>query len=458
MQKTKRKITPVQLIVLGYLVAILLCTLLLLLPWSTVSRNPPDFMTAFFTAVSACSVTGLILQETALYWSIYGQIVLLIFIQIGGVGFITIIISFIQLVGKKVGLFNRTVMQEAVNTPNLKGMVRLVRMIIIGTVGFELLGAILLSFRFIPDYGWALGIWVSIFTSISAFCNAGFDIMAVKAGGSMYNYLGDPIVCLVLPFLIFIGGIGFYVWRDIWENKFSFKKYSLHTKLVLITTLILIVIPNIIFLSTEWNNPLFKNNFGKFLLTSFFTSITPRTAGFTIINLNYLHTVNIFMIIILMLIGGNSGSTAGGVKTTSASIFILIIWSKLRGKQDVESFKRRLDDESIANTGQIMAIFVLLTIIGVLLMTLFEPALLNMTPTPPDSDASLTVIFFEVISALSNTGLSLGVTPQLGIDSQILLCILMFIGRTGCITFMLSLRKHGAKSVVKKPQEKVHIG
>ena len=209
---------------------------------------------------------------------------------------------------------------------------------------------------------------------------------------------------------------------------------------------------------TEWNNQLFKGNFGKLFLTSFFMSITPRTAGFTVLNLNYLHTVNIFMIIILMLIGGNSGSTAGGIKTTSASIFILMIWSKLRGKQDVESFKRRLDDESIANTGQIMAIFVLLTILSVLLMTLFEPSLLYMNPSYPNTDASLTIIFFEVISALSNTGLSLGVTPKLGIDSQILLCLLMFIGRTGCITFMLSLRKHGGKSVVKKPQEKVHIG
>lgn len=450
MQKTRRKITPVQLIVLGYIVAMLLCTILLLLPWSTTSRQSPDFMTALFTAVSACSVTGLILHDTALYWSLYGQIVLLIFIQIGGVGFITIIISFMQLVGKKVSLFNRTVMQEAISTPNMKGMVRLVRMIIIGTLSFEIFGAILLCFRFIPDYGWGKGIWVSIFTSISAFCNAGFDIMAIREGGSMYNYLGDPIVCLVLPFLIFVGGIGFYVWRDIWQNKFSFKKYALHTKLVLITTLILILIPNIIFIISEWNNPLFQNHFGKLLLTSIFTSITPRTAGFTVLDLNSIQTVNIFMIIILMLIGGNSGSTAGGIKTTSASIFILLLWSKLRGKQDVESFKRRLDEESIANSGQIMAIFVLLIIVGVLLMSLFEPSI--------DTHINLTQIFFEIISAVSNTGLSLGLTSKLGIDSQILLCILMFIGRTGCMTFMLSLRKHAGKSVIKKPQEKVHIG
>lgn len=457
MQKTKRKITPVQLIVLGYLIAILLCTILLLLPWSTATRQTPNFMTAFFTAVSACSVTGLILKDTAVYWSLYGQIVLLIFIQIGGVGFITIIISFMQLVGKKVSLFNRTVMQEAVNTPSLKGMVRLVQMIIIGTFIFEILGAAILCFRFIPDYGYGKGIWVSIFTSISAFCNAGFDIMAIQEGGSMYNYLGDPIVCLVLPALIFIGGIGFYVWRDIWDNKFSFKKYSLHTKLVLITTLILILIPNIFFLATEWNNPNIKGNVGNLFLTSLFMSITPRTAGFSIFDLNSLHTVNIFILIVLMLIGGNSGSTAGGIKTTSASIFFLLLWSKIRGKQDVEAFKRRLDEDSVSNSGQIMVIFVLLTIIGVLLMTLFEPTI-EFNPNNTTLNASLTAVFFEVISALSNTGLSLGITATLGIDSQILLCILMFIGRTGCITFMLSLRKHAGKSIIKKPQERVHIG
>lgn len=454
MQKGKRKITPVQLLVLGYLGAVLLCTLLLWLPWSTTTKQMPTFMEAFFTAVSACSVTGLILHDTAVFWSLYGQIVILIFIQVGGVGFITILLSLMQLVGKKISLFNRTAMQEAVSTPNLKGMVRLIRLILIGTFSFELLGAVILAFRFVPDYGWGNGIWVSIFTSISAFCNAGFDIMAIKPGGSMFNYMGDPIVCLVLPFLIFVGGIGFYVWRDIWDNKFSFKKYSLHTKLVLVATLVLIILPNIIFLLTEWDNSLFKVDgklhFGKLLLTSFFTSITPRTAGFTVVNLTQLQTANIFILIILMLIGGNAGSTAGGIKTTSASIFILMLWSKLRGKQNIESFKRRLDDDSISHSGQIMAIFVLLIILGVLFISMFERNL--------EADKLLTDIFFEVISALSNTGLSLGLTAKLGIDSQILLCILMSIGRTGCITFLLSLRKHAGKSVVKKPQERVHIG
>ena len=452
MQK-KIRLTPVRLLVLGYLCVIILGTILLILPISTRKMGSASFMDAFFTTVSASCVTGLVIRDTYTYWSTFGQIVILLLIQTGGIGFMTVVFALMKLGGKKIGLKERTFMQESVSAPAVGGMVKLTTTILIGTLIFEGIGAFVLCFRFVPDFGWGKGIYFSIFTAVSAFCNAGFDLMGGKYGkfSSLTAYSGDPIVCLTIPLLIIIGGLGFFVWSDIKDNRLHFRKYSLHTKLVLITSGILILIPTAIIMIAENDLP-----WKERIFSSFFSAVTPRTAGFNVLPLSGAGTVKsvtLFVTIVLMFIGGSSGSTAGGIKTNTLAVLFLSVLSLLKGKRSVECFGRRLDETNVKNAAQFVTIFLTFIVVGITLICLFE----EFNPVWGTSSLTLTDIVFEVVSAIATVGLTTGITPSLTVGSHIVLALLMFLGRAGCMTVMLSWRTPTAPTA-ELPLEKVRVG
>ena len=453
----KIRLTPVRLLVLGYLSVIIIGTILLIIPFSSQITGSASFMDALFTTVSASCVTGLIVRDTYTHWSTFGQVVILLLIQIGGIGFMTVVYTILMLGGRKIGLKERTFMQEAVSAPTLSGMGKLTTTILIGTLAFEALGAFVLCFRFVPDYGWGEGIWISVFTSVSAFCNAGFDLMGDKTGkySSMTAYSGDPIVCLTIPLLIIVGGLGFFVWKDIKDNRFRFRKYELHTKLVLIMTAILVIVPTLVIMLAENDLPWKERVF-----SSFFTAVTPRTAGFNGLPLTgagRVKSVTILLTIILMFIGGSSGSTAGGVKTNTLAVLGISVISLVRGKRSVECFGRRIDEGNVKNAAQFVTIFLTLIVIGSVLLCLFEQGNSLWPDAPEVTGITVTESVFEVVSALATVGLTTGVTPQLTLGSQIVLCILMFLGRAGCMTVMLSWKTPSAPAA-ELPLEKVRIG
>ena len=449
----KIRLTPVRLLVLGYLAVIIIGTLLLIIPFASKITGSASFMDALFTTVSASCVTGLIVRDTYTHWSAFGQVVILLLIQIGGIGFMTIVYLLLRLGGRKIGLKERTFMQEAVSAPTLSGMGKLTTTILVGTLACEGIGAFILCFRFVPDFGWGEGIWISVFTAVSAFCNAGFDLCGGKYGefSSMTAYSGDPIVCITIPLLIIVGGLGFFVWQDIKNNKFHVRKYELHTKLVLIMTAVLVVVPTVIIVIAENTLP-----WGERILSSFFTAVTPRTAGFNVLPLSgagSVRSVTIFLTIVLMFIGGSSGSTAGGIKTNTLAVLFLSVFSLIRGKRSVECFGRRLDDTNVKNAAQFVTAFLSLIVLGTVLLCLFEEnnAAFAEAPLTP------TQAVFEVVSAIATVGLTTGITPQLTIGSQIVLCVLMFLGRAGCMTVMLAWKAPNAPTA-ELPLERVRIG
>ena len=449
----KIRLTPVRLLVLGYLAVIIIGTLLLIIPFASKITGSASFMDALFTTVSASCVTGLIVRDTYTHWSTFGQVVILLLIQIGGIGFMTIVYLLLRLGGRKIGPKERTFMQEAVSAPTLSGMGKLTTTILVGTLACEGIGAFILCFRFVPDFGWGEGIWISVFTAVSAFCNAGFDLCGGKYGefSSMTAYSGDPIVCITIPLLIIVGGLGFFVWQDIKNNKFHVRKYELHTKLVLIMTAVLVVVPTAIIAVAENTLP-----WGERILSSFFTAVTPRTAGFNVLPLSgagSVRSVTIFLTIVLMFIGGSSGSTAGGIKTNTLAVLFLSVFSLIRGKRSVECFGRRLDDTNVKNAAQFVTAFLSLIVLGTVLLCLFEEnnAAFAEAPLTP------TQAVFEVVSAIATVGLTTGITPQLTIGSQIVLCVLMFLGRAGCMTVMLAWKAPNAPTA-ELPLERVRIG
>ena len=449
----KIRLTPVRLLVLGYLAVIIIGTLLLIIPFASKITGSASFMDALFTTVSASCVTGLIVRDTYTHWSTFGQVVILLLIQIGGIGFMTVVYLLLRLGGRKIGLKERTFMQEAVSAPTLSGMGKLTTTILVGTLACEGIGAFILCFRFVPDFGWGEGIWISVFTAVSAFCNAGFDLCGGKYGefSSLTAYSGDPIVCITIPLLIIVGGLGFFGWQDIKNNKFHVRKYELHTKLVLIMTAVLVVVPTAIIAVAENTLP-----WGERILSSFFTAVTPRTAGFNVLPLSgagSVRSVTIFLTIVLMFIGGSSGSTAGGIKTNTLAVLFLSVFSLIRGKRSVECFGRRLDDTNVKNAAQFVTAFLSLIVLGTVLLCLFEEnnAAFAEAPLTP------TQAVFEVVSAIATVGLTTGITPQLTIGSQIVLCVLMFLGRAGCMTVMLAWKAPNAPTA-ELPLERVRIG
>lgn len=442
-----QSLTYPQIIALGYFLIIITGAILLSLPIASRNNMHPGFINAFFTATSATCVTGLVVFDTYSQWSLFGQLVILLLIQIGGLGFMTVVTVFSIFLKRKIGLKERGLLRESVNAMYIGGVVRLTQRILIGTILFEGFGAILLSIRFIPKMGLAEGIYNGIFHSISAFCNAGFDIMGkYNEYSSLTFYSGDIIVNLTIITLIIVGGIGFFVWDDIIKNKYHYKRYQLHTKIVLVVTAILIVSGTICFYIFERNNLLDDMSIKDKALAALFGAVTPRTAGFNTVDTAALTSASKLLTIILMFIGGSPGSTAGGIKTTTFAVIIISLWSSLKNKKSDNLFGRRLEDNALKRASAVVTVNMILILSAVLLISATNSAL------------GLDDVLFEVSSAIGTVGLSTGITGSLNTFARIIIILLMYSGRVGSLSLALLFTEHRAPSSVQNPTEKIIIG
>lgn len=441
--KKNFKLNGVQILSLGFLIAIFIGAILLSLSISSSSGEATNFLDSLFTSTSAVCVTGLVILDTSSHWSTFGQTVIMTLIEIGGLGFMSFAVLISLILGKKITLRERLVMQEAMNTYSIQGLVKMVRHVLIFTVSVQFFGALLLSTQFVPEYGISKGVFYSIFHSISSFCNAGFDLF----GRSLMGYSSNTVVILVISALIIIGGLGFTVLLEIYEFK-GIKKLSLHSKLVIITSLILIIGGTILIFLFELNN---KATFGSMnmqdkLLNSFFASVSPRTAGFYSVVTTDMTMASKFLTIILMIIGGSPGSTAGGLKTVTCGILFLTVLSVIRGREDTEVFGRRFTKEVVYKSFTI--VFIALTlVIGVTMVLSYT-----------EVGASFIDLLYEATSALGTVGLTLGLTPKLSSIGKVLIMIMMYLGRVGPLTVMLALTRKKKKSGYKYPEGKVLIG
>ena len=441
-----KHLTQTQMIVLGYFIIIFLGAGLLMLPISTKAGVSTPFVDALFTSTSASCVTGLVIADTFRYWSTFGQCVILCIIQIGGLGFMTIGVCFAILLRRKIGLWTRGTLQESVNIMQVGGIVRLAKKIIVGTAIFEGMGALILALRFSRDMSLGKAVYFGIFHSISAFCNAGFDLMGESGAYSSFTqYYNDPTVNLVIMSLIVIGGIGFFVWNDISVNKLKFRKYRLHTKIVLISTAVLIFGGAALLFLFEKNNTIAGMPFGDQVLCSLFGSVTARTAGFNTVDTAALTDSSKILTSILMFIGGSPGSTAGGIKTTTFVVLLVYVHANLRKEMHCNVMGRRLDEDSIRKASAVLCINLFSVIMAVLIIVTVQPA-------------AVTDVAFEVVSAIGTVGMSTGITRDMETVSKLVLIFLMYCGRIGSMSFALSLRGHKTEAPVKVPAEKIMIG
>ena len=440
-----QRLSRVQTIALGFILIIALGTVLLMLPIASKNGESAGFLNALFTATSSTCVTGLVVVDTYTNWTLFGQSVILLLIQIGGLGFIAIGVFFSIFMKRRIGLKERNLIQESVNTLQIGGTVRLVRKIVCYAAVFEGLGALLLMIRFIPQFGVAEGAWYSVFHSISAFCNAGFDLMGkFQPYSSLVLYEDDMLINLVVMALIVIGGIGFIVWDDISIHKWNVKKYLLHTKIVLFMTLILIVAGSLCFYFFEQENLAALDAKGQ-ILASVFGAVTPRTAGFNTIDTGAYTEGTRMLTVMLMFIGGSPGSTAGGIKTTTMMVILLYIWATLRNKSGLNIFGRRMDEDSIKKASTVFFINLILAAVCTLIMAGLE--------TLPLSD-----ILMEIFSAIGTVGISTGITRDITVASKYMLILLMYCGRIGSMSFALFFTEKRHSAPVKLPIERITIG
>ena len=438
----KKHMTSFQLIIMGFAGVILLGTVLLMLPFSSAEKVITPFHEALFTATSAVCVTGLVVKDTGSYWSLAGQTIILALIQTGGLGVVTVAASVSLLSGKKISLMQRSTMQDAISAPKVGGIVRLTRFILRGTFLIEAAGTVLLLPVFMGDYG-KKGIWMSVFHSISAFCNAGFDILGTDSSmfPSLTGYSGNILINLVIMLLIITGGIGFLTWDDIYTNKLNFKRYRMQSKIILMTTACLILFPAVFFYICD----LTKLPMGKRLLAATFQSVTTRTAGFNTINISEMSEASKAVMILLMLIGGSPGSTAGGIKTTTVVVLIVFVRANLMEAAGCNVFNRRLDETAIRKASVVMCTNLFLILTGTIFMEIMQPF-------------SLADVMFEVFSAMGTVGMSAGITRDVCMASRMMLVFLMFCGRIGSLTFALSLKGHRHEAPIRKPVEEITIG
>ena len=438
----KKHMTSFQLIIMGFAGVILLGTVLLMLPFSSAEKVITPFHEALFTATSAVCVTGLVVKDTGSYWSLAGQTIILALIQTGGLGVVTVAASVSLLSGKKISLMQRSTMQNAISAPKVGGIVRLTRFILKGTFLIEAAGALLLLPVFLVDFG-KKGIWMSIFHSISAFCNAGFDILGTDSSmfPSLTRYSGNILINLVIMLLIITGGIGFLTWDDIYTNKLNFKRYRMQSKIILMTTACLILFPTVFFYICD----LTKLPMEKRLLAAAFQSVTTRTAGFNTINISEMSEASKAVMILLMLIGGSPGSTAGGMKTTTFSVLILNAIATFRSQENAGAFGRRLEYHVIKNAATIAMLYFALFFGGGIAISVYE-------------GLPLLDCLYEAASAVGTVGLTLGITPELHIFSQVVLIILMYLGRVGGLTLIYAVFSGRNKGNAKLPLEKITVG
>ena len=438
----KKRLSSSQIIILGFAGVILFGSILLTLPFSTRDGHGALFSDALFTATSAVCVTGLVVQDTATYWSTFGQAVIIALIQIGGMGVVTVAIAISSFSGKQISLKQRSTMQEAISAHKVGGIVRLTGFIIKMTIFFELLGAVIMAPTFCKEFGVLKGIWYAIFHSISAFCNAGFDLMGAKTPYSSLTYFVDnPVINFVIMSLIIIGGIGFMTWDDIKVNKHHVRKYRMQSKVILVTTVLLISLPALYFFLFEFGD----KPMGERIWSSLFQSVTPRTAGFNTADLTQISETGTAITIMLMLIGGSPGSTAGGMKTTTLAVLFSTAISVFRRREHTHFFGRRVNDDTIRNAATILMMYVILFLTGGFLISHIE-------------SLPLLTCLYETASAIGTVGLTLGITPNLGIASQIILIVLMYIGRVGGLTLIFSALSGNQGNTARPPQEKITVG
>ena len=438
----KNRFTSFRIIILGFAAVIIIGALLLMLPVSSKAGIITPFNEALFTSASAVCVTGLVVQDTATYWSWFGQGIILVLIQIGGLGVITIAVSFALLSGRKISLMQRSVMQEAISAPKVGGIVRLTGFVLKGTFLIEFVAALIMMPVFVKDFG-AKGIWMAIFHSISAFCNAGFDLMGTEnvKYASLTSYVSHPLINITIMLLIIIGGIGFLTWEDILKNKYRIQSYRMQTKVILTTSLILILCPAVFFFFRDFADMPTQER----VLSSLFQAVTPRTAGFNTADLTMMTEAGLGIVIALMLVGGSPGSTAGGMKTTTLAVLIANTLASFRRKEDAQMFGRRLEDSAVKNAATIFMMYIVFFFGGAIVISAVE-------------SLPFSTCLFETASAIGTVGLTLGITPGLGVVSQIILMILMFLGRVGGLTLIYAALSGSGKKISKLPQEKITVG
>ena len=438
----KRRLSSFQIIISGFAGVILLGALLLMLPISTAAGCVTPFNDTLFTATSAVCVTGLVVQDTGSYWSTFGQAVILALIQIGGLGVVTVAASFALLSGRKISLMQRSTMQDAISAPKVGGIVRLTRFILRGTFLIELLGVLAMLPVFCRDYGWR-GIWMAVFHSVSAFCNAGFDILGTENNlyPSLISYAGSPIINITIMLLIVIGGIGFLTWDDICENKLHFRRYRMQSKVILVTTAFLLVLPAIFFFFVDFS----LLPIGKRVLASFFQSVTPRTAGFNTVILSDMTGASQAVMIFLMMIGGSPGSTAGGMKTTTLAVLVANAAATFRQRESAQFFGRRIECGVVKTAATVVTMYLALFFFGAIFISVYE-------------NLPLSSCLYETASAVGTVGLTLGITPQLHIPSQMVLIVLMYLGRVGGLTLIYAALSGKRAGTAKLPLDRITVG
>lgn len=441
------RVSPARVIIFGFLVLILLGTALLMLPFSTQEWGGASFADALFTATSATCVTGLVVHDTATYWSQFGQLVILFLIQVGGMGVVTMAVAIFIFSGKRIGLKQRWVMQESISAPQVGGIVRMTGFILKTAFAIEGVGALILAFRFCPEFGLGRGLWYAVFHAISACCNAGFDLMGVKSPfSSLTGYTGDPIVNITVMLLIVVGGLGFLTWQDISSRRFRFKEYRLQSKLILVTTAGLLLFGFLFFLLYEFRLPQWDSlSPMEKVLAAMFQSVTPRTAGFNTVDLAQMCEPSQLLTILLMLTGGSPGSTAGGFKTTTFAVLVLSAIAVFKKRRSAQCYGRRVQDGALQSACAIFLLYLLFFLMGGILICCIDQV--------PLMDA-----LFEAASAIGTVGLSLGGTARFSLPCRMILVFLMYFGRVGGLTMIYAFTANNRAVSSQFPQEPVTVG
>ncbi len=440
--KLRRHMNSAQIIILGFAALILCGALLLMLPIASQSRTVTPFHETLLTATSASCVTGLVVRSTGAHWSLFGQIVILFLIQIGGLGVVTVALCFVRLSGRKISLFQRSAMQDSISAPQVGGIVRMTSLILRGTLFTEGTGMLLLLPSFCRRFG-AKGIWYALFHSISAFCNAGFDLLGTAADPfpSVTAFRTDPLVCITLALLILIGGIGFLTWEDIATHRHRIGRYRLQSKIILTVSAVLIAFPTLFFFFFEFTD----GTVGQRLLDAFFQTVTPRTAGFNTVDLAAMQGASRAIMVVLMLIGGASGSTAGGMKVNTVGVLFANLGAIFRRRSEVEAFGRRIDPATVRQAAVIVTMYLTLFIGGGVAISAIE-------------GLPIGSCLYESASAVATVGLTLGITPSLGVASQLILTVQMYLGRVGGLTLIYAALANPDTTPSRLPQEKVSVG
>ncbi len=442
----KLRLTHVQIIVAGYLCIVLLGTLLLSMPFASADGQRAPFLTALFTAVSSSCVTGLVLRDTATGWSAFGHIVILLLIQVGGLGFMTVATFLYHAFQKRMGLRSRELMVESINTTHVGGIMHLAWRIVVLTAAFEVAGALLLLTRFAPRFGLNRGLWYALFHSVSAFCNAGFDLMGVLSPGcSLTPFYDDPVVNITLMLLIQVGGLGFLVWEDLFRCRWRVKRWRLHTKLVMSVSAILTFGGALLFFFFEAGATGEGLTLGGRVWTALFASVTARTAGFNTVDVGSMAGASKLLTIFLMVIGGSPGSTAGGVKTTSLAVIVLFAYASFRGREKPTVFGRSISVDTFRKSCGVLFFNINLALIAAILLCAWQPL---------DPVAAV----FETVSAIGTVGMTAGITQSLCPFSAYIIALLMFLGRVGSVSFAVALLAKRSAPPVEYPVEEITVG